>query len=274
MTETHDWASSTGLVDVTLNREVAVIALNRPDKLNALTLPMRRDLADAIRYFGDGHRTRGLVLTGRGRAFSAGEDLTSAERPDNEAAVRAAIESFHDLTRAVLATRVPTVAAVNGLAVGGACEFTLCFDARIGSPKTEIFLPENHLGLVVSNAASLLLPRLLGPSRATRFVLESRRVGAAEASQWGLLDKVVDDELNEETRDGPVVDCAIDLIHAWAPPGSATAAHLTLLRPSLTDVEDAMTRETEIAERVWTTGASRAGIEEFWRGKQGTSSQA
>lgn len=257
----HDWTPSTGLIDVTMQREVAIITLSRPDKLNALTLSMRRDLAAALRHFGDGTRARGLVLTGRGRAFSAGEDLTSVTDPDDESGVTTAIESFHDLTRATLSTKVPTIAAVNGLAVGGASELTLCFDSRVGSPAAEFFLPENHLGLVISNAASLLLTRLLGTSQATRLVLESSRINAAEAAQHGLLDDIIDDGL---------VDHAIDRIHTWSPSGSATAAHLGLLRPALADVEAAMAHETHIAQQVWKAGTSQAGIQAFWQRKTKT----
>ena len=252
MTEPN-WTSRSGAVDVAVTDDVAVVTIDRPQKLNALTTEMRRDVAAAVRRFGDGRRARGIVLTGAGRAFCAGEDL--AEVVDRTA-VDAAIELFHDITRAVLSTRVPTVAALNGLAVGGGAEITFCFDARIGSPEAELFLPENGLGLTISNASSILLPRLLRAGDAMRLVLDARRVDARAAVAIGLLDEIVEE--------GAVVDAAIALVRRWTEPGSATAAHLELLRPSLEEVEAAFRRETDAGRALWRSGAMEAGVRRFW----------
>ncbi|MFG1941879.1 enoyl-CoA hydratase/isomerase family protein [Nonomuraea sp. NPDC048826] len=237
------------MIDITVRDEVAVITLNRPDKLNALTAGMRKDLAQAVRDHGDGS-VRGIVVTGTGRAFSAGEDI-------NEAVGQSLLDEvalFHDLTRAVLQTRVPVVAAVNGLCVGGAAEWTLCFDARLGTSAAEYFLPENHIGLSISNASSLLLRRLLG-GRALRFVLDSSRISAEEAQRLGILDELV-------TPDA-LLDTAIGLVHRWTLPGTATGVHLRLLRPSLEEVEAAFAVETEAAKEVEASGIARAGMTRF-----------
>lgn len=241
-----------GHVGVELRDDVAVITLQRPEKLNALTADMRRELAALLRQFGDGGTARGIVLTGAGRAFCAGEDLAAAaELPPGGLAGE--IESFHDITRAALATRVPVLAAVNGIAVGGACEMILCFDARIGSPAAEFFLPENGLGLTISNAASVLLPRLVG-HRAMRMVIEGSRIGAAQALAAGLLDEIVP---------GGPVEAAVAMVHRWTEPGLATAAHLRLLRPPPELIEKAMAAETGAARRVDAAGLAQAGISRF-----------
>ncbi len=235
-----------------MRQDVAVITLQRPEKLNALTAGMRRELAALLRQFGDGETARGIVLTGAGRAFCAGEDLAAAaELPPGGLASE--IELFHDITRAALATQVPVVAAVNGIAVGGACEMILCFDARLGSPAAEFFLPENGLGLTISNAASVLLPRLVG-RRALRMVIEGPRIGAVEALAAGLLDEIVPEGLTE---------AAVALVRRWTEPGLATAAHLELLRPPLALLEQAMAAETEAARRVEAAGLPQAGISRF-----------
>ncbi|UBU14516.1 enoyl-CoA hydratase/isomerase family protein [Nonomuraea gerenzanensis] len=236
------------MIDVTVRDEVALITLARPAKLNALTAAMRAELAAAVREHGKD--TRGIVVTGTGRAFSAGEDL-------DQAVGRSLVEEvalFHDMTRAVLETRVPVVAAVNGLAVGGAAEWTLCFDARLGTPAAEYFFPENHLGLSISNAASYLLPRLVG-GRALRLVLDSTRMSAADALAVGLLDEIVP---------GPeLVEAAIARVRRWSAAGAATAVHLALLRPSLAEVERAFLAETEAAEQVEASGLAQAGVTAF-----------
>ena len=247
------WGAGSGHIEVSVSEAVAVVTLRRPDQLNALTAAMRRELAAILRHFGDGHLVRGIVVTGTGRAFSAGLDLKeAAELPPG--GLIAEVESFHDITRAALETRVPVVAALNGIAVGGACEMTLCFDARLGTPAAEYFLPENNIGLTISNASSILLPRLAGP-RAMRLVLESARIGAQEALAMGLLDGIVEE--------AGLIEAAIGLVHRWTPPGAATAAHLRLLRPPLAAVEQAMAAETEAASGPDAAETARAGIGRF-----------
>jgi enoyl-CoA hydratase/carnithine racemase len=193
------------------------------------------------------------VLTGAGRAFSAGMDLREAAQLPPGGLI-ADVELFHDITRAALATRVPVIAARNGIAVGGACEMTLCFDARIGTPAAEYFLPENSIGLTISNAASVLLPRLAG-HRAMRLVMESARICARDALAFGLLDEIVGDT--------DLIEAAIGMVHRWTRPGAATAAHLQLLRPPLATIEQAMAAETEAARSAEAAGLPRAGIDRF-----------
>ncbi len=250
---TAAWGAESGHIGVTVQDGVAVVTLRRPDKLNALTAGACRELAAILRHFGRGDSVRGIVLTGTGRAFSAGLDLReAAELPPDS--LTSHIELFHDITRAALGTRVPVVAALNGIAVGGACEMTLCFDARIGTPAAEYFLPENTIGLTISNAASILLPRLAG-HRAMRLVMESARIGAADALAMGLLDEIV--------GQAGLVETAIGIVHRWTPPGGATAAHLTLLRPPVAEIERAMAAETEATRATEADGLSRAGINRF-----------
>ena len=251
-----DWSAESGHIDVSVSEVVAVVTLQRPDQLNALTVAMRRELAAVLRHFGDGHIVRGIVITGTGRAFSAGLDLKEAAELAPGGLI-ADVELFHDITRAALETRVPVVAALNGIAVGGAGEMTLCFDARLGTAAAEYFFPENSLGLTISNGSSLLLRRLAGP-RAMRLVLESARIGARDALAMGLIDEIVEDP-------AALVEAAIGLVHRWSAPGAATAAHLRLLRPSLAAVEQAMAAETEAASGPDAAGLAAAGIVRFLR---------
>jgi enoyl-CoA hydratase/carnithine racemase len=254
------WTPVTGQIDVRHDREVAIVTLDRPEKLNALTVEMRRELAAAIRAFGDGTGGRGIVLTGTGRAFTAGEDLsrTVEEARDGFDSV---LELFHDITRALLTTKVPTIAAINGLAVGGGSEITLCCDARLGSPQAAFFLPENAIGLTISNASSYLLPRLLRGGAATRLVLDARRIEAQEALALGLLDEIVGAEA--------LVSTAVDLALRWTTEPETTAAHLELLRPDMETIEAAFRRETAAGLRVWESGATARGIERFWAARDG-----
>ncbi|NMO00647.1 enoyl-CoA hydratase/isomerase family protein [Gordonia sp. TBRC 11910] len=235
---------------------VAVLTLNRPDKLNAMDVETRRRLAAAIREFGSDDIVRGIILTGTGRAFSAGEDLASV--PTTFAEMHEAVRTFHDITRAILQTTVPVIAAVNGLAVGGASEITLCCDARIGTPNTTYFQPENHRGIIISNASSLLLERLVR-SHAMRIVLGSNRIDADDALRIGLLDEVVPADR--------LVDRAKEIVGQWNWDPRITALHLELLRPALADVEAAFAREDSAAEHAWDCGAFTDGVTGFWASK-------
>ncbi|WP_030545660.1 AMP-binding protein [Streptomyces exfoliatus] len=246
----------TDFLGIDVVRGVAVLTLRRPEKLNALDVATRLRLASAVREAGTDENVRGIVLTGEGRAFSAGEDLRSV--PTSYAELRTAFESFHDITRAIVQTRVPVIAAVNGLAVGGASEITLCCDARIGTPATEYYQPENGRGITISNASSLLLPRIVR-NHAMRTVLGSPRIGAQEALRIGLLDEIVaPDEL---------LDRAVDLVVEWTPENNTTALHLALLRPRLDEIEQAFAREDDAARKTWESGVLSAGIEGFWTAK-------
>jgi enoyl-CoA hydratase len=249
-----------GSVVVTRVRDVAVLTLSRPERLNALDIATRLRLAALIRELGTGDAVRGIVLTGTGRAFSAGEDLR--ETPTTEAGFHEAFASFHDITRAILETRVPVIAAVNGIAVGGASEITLCCDARIGTPSTEYYQPENARGITISNASSILLRRLVG-NHAMRIVLASPRVGADEALRIGLIDEVVDADA--------LLDRAVETVHAWTPEGGTTALHLPLIRPQLDEIEAAFAREDLAAQESWESGLLTAGVAGFWSTKEKTS---
>lgn len=233
MTVTPRWTSESGFIDVNLVHNVAVITLRRPDKLNALTFTMRSELARAVIRFGRGELVQGIVVTGEGRAFSAGEDLHEASLAP-VGSIGRALKLFNDLTRAVLSTKVPVVAAVNGIAVGGAAEWTLCFDGRVGSEQCEYYFPEGRLGLPISNASSLLLPRLVG-ARAIDLLLSGRRIDAQEALRTGLIDEVVDSS--------DVVDAAVGRVLRWTDGAKLTSVQLDLLRPRMSDVEAAIARE-------------------------------
>lgn len=241
---------------VDVRRDVAVVTLSRPEKLNALTVATRRRLASVIRELGTGQEVRGIVLTGEGRAFSAGEDLAAAPTSYDE--VKTAFGTFHDITRAILETRIPVVAAVNGLAVGGASEITLCCDTRIGTPSAEYYQPENRRGLTISNATSVLLPRLVR-GHAIRMVLGAHRMDAGEALRIGLLDEIVEP--------GQLVDRAIETVLDWTPPTNTTAMHLALLRPQPSEIEAAFAREDLAAREAWESGVYSAGIQSFWTEK-------
>ncbi len=230
----------------------AIVTINRPDKLNALTPEMLSELGKRLEAAA--REGAGVVVTGAGRAFSAGDDLPATENLD-ASSFEDLLAGFQNLTRIVLRSKVPIVAALNGIAVGGAAEFTLCCDARVGWSGSDYLFPENTVGLTISNASSYLLPRLLG-ARALPLVLEGRRLSGTEAHELGIIDTMV-----EEGDD--VLPRAVTLLETWHKDGLATPYHLRLLRPSLEDVERAIERENAMAREAWQSGTAREGIRRF-----------
>jgi enoyl-CoA hydratase/carnithine racemase len=229
--------------------DLAVVRIDRAAKLNALSPAMLPDLATAIRDHAAA--ADGLVLTGTGRAFSAGDDLDATADLDRDA-FEALIAGFQDLTRAVLDTDVPVIAAVNGLAVGGGAELTLACDARIGAPDTFFLFPENRLGLTISNGSTYLLPRVLRAG-ALPLILDGGRIEADEALRLGLLTDIADDPLA----------AAVARLDRWTAPTASTRWHLRMLRPDRATVEAAMRRETEVAREVFGAGIATTGAAAF-----------
>jgi enoyl-CoA hydratase len=248
MTELHWEAAGEQLMSARAG-DVAVLRFDRPEKLNALTPAMLPAIAALIRTLAAG--AGGLVITGTGRAFSAGDDLDATADLDS-AGFGDLIDGFQDMTRAILQTQVPVVAALNGLAVGGAAELSLACDARIGRADTTFYFPENGIGLTISNGSTYLLPRILG-GNALPLILEGGRIDAVEALRSGLLTEIVDDPLAR----------SVDMVQSWASPSKATRSHLKLLRPDPAEVEAAMARETAAAYEVFSAGIVTAGAEAF-----------
>jgi enoyl-CoA hydratase len=232
---------------------VTTITLNRPQRLNALIEPMLIDLTTAIATADAEPGARGIVITGAGTAFSAGQDLEAAAgfRPDD---VDRVLECFNDVTRAILGTRIPVAAAVNGIAVGGGAEITLCCDVRLAAEHSEFFLPETENGMPIGNGTSYLLPRLVG-SHAIWLVIGSRRIDAREALRIGLFDRVVPGE--------ELLEAAAELMYEWGAPTRSTAQHLRMMRPPLDQVEAAMAREVEGARETLGASVMASGIRAY-----------
>lgn len=228
---------------------VTTITLNRPERLNALIEPMLTELTAAIKRADEVRGARGIVITGAGSAFSAGGDLDDAALIGDR--VSEVLETYNDVTRAILATRVPVAAAINGIAVGGGAEITLACDVRLAGPRSEFFLSESAIGMPIGNGTSYLLPRLVG-SHALWLVVGSRRIDAQEALRIGLFDRVVADE--------NVVDKAVELLCEWGKPGRSTAQHLRVMRPPIDEVEAAMAREIESAKETLSSAVLPSGV--------------
>jgi enoyl-CoA hydratase len=174
---------------------VALLTLNRPDALNALNEALLRELADAVAAVGRDSEARALVVTGEGRAFAAGADIEAMSHMspiEAEAFSRLGHESF----AALEALSIPTIAAVNGFALGGGCELACSCDWIYASTKAVFGQPEVHLGLIPGFGGTSRVTRRVGIAWAKEIVLGGQNLRADDALRIGLANRVFEaDEL-------------------------------------------------------------------------------
>ncbi len=182
-------------VELTRLGDCALITLNRPESLNALSFQIIRDIGSAIDAVAAQQGVRALMFTGAGqKAFCAGADI-------KELRSRSLVEQKRgaELGQAVFSKldslAVPSVALVNGYAFGGGCELALACTFRIASPNAVFGLPEVKLGLIPGYGGTQRLPRLIGEGRALEIVMTGRNVKADEAERIGLVTAVADGDL-------------------------------------------------------------------------------
>jgi enoyl-CoA hydratase len=165
----------------------ATLALNRPDKLNTLSIRMRQEIAAAIDTLEADPATRVLIVTGTGRAFTAGLDLDEWMATDQPAA--GAYE--HDPVAALQRFSGPVIGAINGLAITGGLEIALVCDVLIASAEARFADTHAKVGLLPGWGGSVRLVRCVGLNRAKELALTGRYLGADEALAWGLVNQVV-----------------------------------------------------------------------------------
>jgi 2-(1,2-epoxy-1,2-dihydrophenyl)acetyl-CoA isomerase len=180
---------------------VATLTLDRPAALNALTVPVKVALREALESLADDRAVRAVILTGAGRAFCAGQDLAERDEPDAaplEVEVRA---RYNPIIRAIRSMGQPVIAAVNGVAAGAGASLAFACDLRIAAEQARFVLAFGRIGLVPDSGATWFLPRLVGPAKAAELALVGDAVDAAEALRLGLVSRVVpSDQLMAEAH--------------------------------------------------------------------------
>ena len=188
------------IVELETRGDVAIVTLARPDKLNAINDEMLIGLLDAVERVGGTAAIGAAVLTGRGRAFSAGGDITAMHGMDDEA-FSATIARYMAVSAAVRACPKPFVAAVHGHALAGGFELALICDVRFAARGTQFGLPDTPLGLSPTSGMTWLLPRIVGLGRAMYLTLSADSIDANEAQRIGLVDRVIEpDDLLAEAE--------------------------------------------------------------------------
>ena len=169
---------------------VAHISLNRPQSLNAYNIQMRDDFSQALEAVQADSEVRSLLITGQGRAFCAGADLTEFGSAPSQTIARQ-VRWERDVWGQMLALSKPVVAAIHGYCIGSGVEIALLCDLRIAAEGTVFALPEVHLGMIPAAGGTQTLPRSIGRSKALELLLTGRRLDAKEALSLRLLTRLV-----------------------------------------------------------------------------------
>jgi len=190
--------------------EIAILRLDRPDVFNSWNAKMREELRDAVRGLVEDDALRVLIVTGTGRAFSAGEDVRgmgdlSAVGPRG---FRRRVRMIHNVFDDIEQMEVPVIAAINGVAAGGGFSLALASDFRVMARSARLKQGFTSNALCIDGGATFTLPRLVGLARALEIAAFDEPIEAEQALAWGLVTKVVDD--------GEVVAEARRMVHAVA----------------------------------------------------------
>jgi 2-(1,2-epoxy-1,2-dihydrophenyl)acetyl-CoA isomerase len=194
-------AEPTVLVEVDADAAIATVTLNRPEALNALTVPMKQDLLAALRRVERDSAVRAVILTGAGRAFCAGQDLRERLAPDAAPLGVEVRERYNPIIRAMRGLPQAIVGAINGVAAGAGASLAMACDIRIASDAATFSLAFGRVGLVPDSGATWFLPRLVGATRAAELALLNDPVSAPDAVRLGLVGRVVPaEQLATEAR--------------------------------------------------------------------------
>jgi 2-(1,2-epoxy-1,2-dihydrophenyl)acetyl-CoA isomerase len=245
------------MAEVETSREgsVLTITLNRPEVLNALNEEMHRGLAAALAAAGSAD-VRAVVLTGAGRGFCVGQDLTEFREAPGDIGARLR-GTYHPNVLAIRALPKPVLAAVNGAAAGAGLSFACACDVRIASDSASFVPAFINVGLVPDSGGTYFVTRLLGPARAFEWLASGRKLSAAEARACGLVSEVVAGE--------ELAARAAELAAEWAErPTRGVAMTKDLIEQAVTSsLQEQLEREADLQTEATQTEDFREGVAAF-----------
>ena len=235
-----DGAQAPAKVKTTIDGGVGIITLNDPGTLNAAGVELMADLTAAFEDFAYGDKVRAIVLTGEGRGFCSGANLSGgggAARPQPSSGPNTALLNvYNPFVTSVRRSPKPVVSAVNGVAAGVGVSLALSCDLTVAAESAYFLLAFRRIGLVPDGGATWILPRLIGKARAMELMLLGEKLPAKTAVEWGLINKCV--------ADGDLMTAAMDYARALA----EGPASLALTRNLVWDSLDAAWHEQLEAE--------------------------
>jgi enoyl-CoA hydratase/carnithine racemase len=244
-----------GHIHLRHDQNVAVIEIENPGRLNAFSRAMRAEIGRILTRLNDDAATKAVVVTGRGDAFCAGQDLNESVNWTEETPW---VEEFDTFFRDLLRFKKPLIGAINGVAAGGGFQMSLLFDARVGHPGVRMGQPEVKRGLA-SVTGTWLLQRSVGDMRARELALSGRLMDAEELKQLGILNHIVAPD--------QVLPAAFALCEEFArSPADSYARTKTWLYESLSDEITIVLRDAaRLHNQGFKSGVSQAGVTHFLR---------
>ena len=224
-----------------VEQTVATIAFNRPASLNAFNDQMMVETQHALQACGEDSSVRCVVLTGRGRAFSAGQDLKDLRSKGQSFSIGDHVrQGYNELVQEIVTMEKPVIGAINGVAAGAGCGIALATDIRIAAHTATFNLAFIRIGLVPDSGLTWFLPRLVGTARAFELAVTGATIGAEKALNWGLVNQVAP------------ADQMPEIVAAWAQSlagGPTLAIGLTkraLHQAATSDLAQALANEADL----------------------------
>lgn len=245
-----------GLIQYEVTDQIAVMTVNRPEALNALNREVLEELELCLDRASDDENVRALILTGAGRAFVAGADIEAQSQLDPEGG-RQWGRKGSAIFRKLELLEIPTIAAVNGFALGGGCELAMACDIILASSKAKFGQPEVGLGITPGFSGTQRLPRLIGKARAMELILTGEMIKAEEALRIGLVNRIVEpDQLMETARTlaKKIMDNG---------PLSVKYAKAAVVRGLQMDMDSAIALENELFAMCFATEDQKEGMSAF-----------
>lgn len=234
----------------------AILTINRPEALNALNKEVIADLEAAVSEIEANGQISTLIITGEGRSFVAGADIGEQSVLDLEGG-RKWGQRGSALMRRIEKLEIPTIAAVNGFALGGGCELALSCDIIIAGEKAKFGQPEVGLGITPGFSGTQRLPRRVGIGKAKELIFTGRMIGAAEALEIGLVNKVVP----QEDLMGEAVAMAESI--AKNAPLAVKYSKAAIARGLEMDIDDGIAMENELFAMCFASEDQKEGMQAF-----------
>jgi enoyl-CoA hydratase/carnithine racemase len=243
-------------IEVSKDGYVATLRLNRPDALNAMTLDMGREIESAVDRLNSDDDIRVVVVTGAGKAFSSGGDLKTLAKEaglSDEGSDLGGGRVFYGSFLSVRNLRMPSIAAINGHAIGAGLCFSLGCDLRVMHSRAKVGMTFVKIGIHPGMAATWNLPRIIGPTRAADLLYTGRLLGADEALELGLVNRTGGDDFAEQ-----VSELAGQI--AGNGPVAVRALKDTLRGTTDRTIEEALGAEADAQAMTFETDDSKEGI--------------
>lgn len=181
-------------IEFEVRENIALITLNRPEKLNSFNREMALLLQEYLDTCNKDDEIRAVVLKGEGKAFSAGQDLSEVTDPEGPGMKRILSEHYNPIIMQIRRLEKPVIAAVNGVAAGAGANIALCCDIVLASASASFIQAFSKIGLIPDSGGTFILPRLIGFQKASAIMMLGDKVNAADAENMGMIYKVYPDE--------------------------------------------------------------------------------